>query len=43
MITRLNKSKKLTKLISCDCKCKFDDIKCDLNQEWNKEKVLMRV
>ena len=24
MITRINKSKTLTKHISCECKCKFD-------------------
>ena len=24
MITRINKSKTLTKLISCKCKCEFD-------------------
>ena len=29
MITGINESKKLTKHISCKCKCKFDGIKCN--------------
>ena len=35
MITRINETKKLTKDISCECKCKFNDRKCNPNQEWN--------
>ena len=33
----INKSKTL-KHISCECKCKFDRTKCDLNQWWNNDK-----
>ena len=33
MITGINESKILTKLISCKCKCKFDGRKCSLNQK----------
>ena len=29
MITGINESKILTKHISCKCKCKFDDRKCN--------------
>ena len=36
MITRINESKTVTQHISCDCKCKFDGRKCNLNQNWNK-------
>ena len=32
MITWINESKKLTKHISCECKCKFDGRKCNSNQ-----------
>ena len=38
MITRINKSKTLTKLISCKCKCKFDGKKCNSDQWWNNDK-----
>ena len=31
MITGINKSKTLTKHISCKCKCKFDGRKCNLD------------
>ena len=31
MITGINESKTLTKHISCECKCKFDERKCNLN------------
>ena len=31
-IIRKNESKTLTKHISCECKCKFDDRKCNSNQ-----------
>ena len=29
MITGINESKTLTKQISCECKCKFDERQCD--------------
>ena len=38
LITRINESKTLTKHISCECKCKFDETKCNLNQSWNNDK-----
>ena len=38
MITKINPSKTLTRLISCKCKCKFDDIKFNSNQKWNNYK-----
>ena len=38
MITEINELKTRTKYISCDCKCKFDDRKCNLNQKWNNDK-----
>ena len=31
MITGINESKRLTKHISCECKCKFDETKCKSN------------
>ena len=30
----------LTKHTSCNCKCKFDGIKCNWNQKWNNDKYL---
>ena len=38
MITGINESKILTKHISCECKCKFDEKKCNSNQWWNNDK-----
>ena len=38
MITAMNKSKTLTNHISCECKYKFDDRKCNANQKWNNDK-----
>ena len=38
MITKINELKTLTKYISCECKCQFDDRKCNSNQKWNKDK-----
>ena len=32
MITGINESKTLTKHISCECKCKFDERKCNSKQ-----------
>ena len=37
-ITGKNESKILTKDISCECKCKFDERKCNSNQKWNNNK-----
>ena len=31
LITEVNESKTLTKHISCKCKCKFDETKCQIN------------
>ena len=38
MVTGINESKFLTKDISWECKCKFDEGKCNLNQMWNNDK-----
>ena len=38
MIIGIYESKTLTKYISCECKCKFDEIKCNSNQWWNNNK-----
>ena len=38
MITGINKSKTLTKHLSCKCKCKFDGGKCNSDQWWNNDK-----
>ena len=38
MITGINKSKTLTKHISCECKCRFDGKKCNSNQWWSNDK-----
>ena len=35
MVTRINKSKLLTKNISCECKYKSDGRKCNLDQWYN--------
>ena len=37
MITEKNESKILTKDVSCECKCKFDERKCNSNQKWNND------
>ena len=42
MITRINESKTLTKHISCECKCKFDGRKCNLDQWWNNVDVIVK-
>ena len=36
-IARKDKSKTLTKHISCKCKCKFDGTKYNLNQKFNND------
>ena len=38
MITGANESIKLTKHLSCECKCRFDWKKCNPNQYWNNNK-----
>ena len=38
MITGINESKKLIKLISCEFKCRFDETKCNLDRWWNNDK-----
>ena len=38
MIAGINESKKLTKHISCECKCKYDGRKCNPDQWWNNGK-----
>ena len=38
MMTGINESKTLTKHVSCECKCKFDETKCKSNQWWNNDK-----
>ena len=40
MITEINKSKTLTKHISCECRCKFHGKKCNSNQWWDNNKFL---
>ena len=38
IITGINKSKILTKHISCECEYKFGGRKCNSNQKWNNDK-----
>ena len=38
MIKGINKSKMLTKQISCKCKCRFDGRICNSDQSWNNNK-----
>ena len=38
MITEKNESKILTKDILCECKCRFDEKKCNLDQWCNNDK-----
>ena len=38
MITGINKSKTLTKHISCKCKYRFDERECNSDQWWNNDK-----
>ena len=35
MIKGINESKILMKHISCQCRCEFDDRKCNSKQNWN--------
>ena len=38
IITGINESKSLTKNISCECKWKFDERKCNSYQWWNNDR-----
>ena len=38
MIKGINESKTLTKYISCQCKCRFDERVCSSDQWWNNDK-----
>ena len=38
IITGINELKKLTKLISCECKCRFDRRSCNSDQWWKNDK-----
>ena len=40
MITGINESKTLTKDISCECKYRFDEGKCNSDQWWNNDECL---
>ena len=37
MIAGINESKRITKHISCECKCRFDGRKCHSDHWWNNE------
>ena len=39
-ITGINESKTLKKHISCECKCRFDERKCNSYQWWNNNKCI---
>ena len=39
-ITGINESKTLKKHISCECKCRFDERKCNSYQWWNNDKCI---
>ena len=43
MIIGINESKTLTKHVSCQCKCKFDETKCKSNQWLNNNNVDMSI
>ena len=43
MIRGIHESKILTKHISCECKCKFDGIKCNSDPWWNNNYVNVSV
>ena len=38
MIAGINESKTLTKHMSCECKCWFDERKSNSDQRWNNDK-----
>ena len=37
MITDKHEAKAMTEHISCDCKCKFNSITCNSNQNWSNK------
>ena len=37
MIANKNEAKAITKHISCDRKCKFNNTTCNSNQKWNNK------
>ena len=37
MITNKNEAKAMREHISCECKCKFNNIECNSNQKWNNK------
>ena len=37
VITNKKEAKPMTKHISCDCKCKFNNTTCNSNQKWNNK------
>ena len=41
MIANGSETKTVTKLISCDCKCKLNSTKCNSNQKWNNKNMAM--
>ena len=43
MIIGINESKTLTKHVSYECKCKFDETKCKSNQWLNNNNVDMSI
>ena len=43
MITEINESKRLTKHISCECKCRFDGRNCNSDQWWSNDNVDVNV
>ena len=38
LIKKINEFKILTKHVSCECKCRFDERKCNLDEWWNNDK-----
>ena len=38
MVTGINDLKRLTKHISCECKCRFGERECNSDQWWNNNK-----
>ena len=37
IVTNKNEAKTMTKHISCDSRCLFNNTTCDSNQKWNNE------
>ena len=37
IVTNKNEAKTMTKHISCDSRCLFNNTACDSNQKWNNE------